>query len=158
MSEGVVAANRIITPGTVETNTNVHLRAVEQIDLTAGFTVQAGGTFTAEVRPAECTIPNFKPTTKPPKNISTSPNSEITVFPNPTSNQANIQYWLPETTLSKLALYRLDGQLVKTLQNEQERTSGWHQLRVDMADYPKGIYFIQLLTPQEQMHQKLVVQ
>ena len=66
------------------------------------------------------------------------------IYPNPVKEQANINYYLPETTGLQIKLTNASGQLVQTLVNNDSQSSGDHQIILDVTDIPTGLYWISL--------------
>lgn len=64
-------------------------------------------------------------------------------YPNPFNPQTVIPYELPERSRVMLAIYSVDGRLVKSLQ-EGMKDPGWHRLRVDMGDMASGLYIYRM--------------
>lgn len=63
-------------------------------------------------------------------------------FPNPFNSYTTIQYFLPVSEQVSLDVYNLQGQRVKTLVNNSQKT-GHHTMKLDMGHHPAGIYFYQ---------------
>lgn len=65
------------------------------------------------------------------------------IFPNPAHPAINVEYHLDQTGLVELALYNLNGQLVKSMLNEL-RAAGTHTMKLEAKDLSAGVYFVRL--------------
>ncbi len=66
-------------------------------------------------------------------------------FPNPFNPSTKIIFNLPKSSNVKLAVYDIQGKLLKTLV-EGELTAGSYRVEWNAKDYPSGIYFYRLET------------
>jgi len=82
--------------------------------------------------------------------------SHMSVFPNPSSGAANIQYSTYSIQYTKVELYSADGVKVKTLFTGKQ-PAGEHTMNVDLSDLPDGIYFIRMQAGQDAETAKLVL-
>ena len=67
---------------------------------------------------------------------------EITNFPNPFSNSTTLSYEVTEKCQVTITLYNLQGNVIRTLVNE-EKTPGKYMALIDGANLPAGEYFYQ---------------
>ena len=83
------------------------------------------------------------------------PTFGITVFPNPTSDQVNLNYSLSSAGRIDISLYDNIGQKLATLQVERQ-PPGEHSFRFMLSEYPAGIYFVRLQVGDEIVTKKIV--
>jgi len=74
--------------------------------------------------------------------------SNLSINPNPYSNSTLLEYELPQSSNVQINIYNYLGEKVKVLVNEQQ-VKGKHQVIVNGADLPAGIYFCVLKTNPE---------
>lgn len=86
-------------------------------------------------------------------NYSTS----ISIFPNPFSNLATIQYNLPATAQVNFTLYNLYGQRVGEILSSKE-SAGEHTLTLNAEELniPNGVYILEMRTGERKQYQKIV--
>lgn len=86
--------------------------------------------------------------------------SPITVFPNPCTTMATIQFIANNSTSQTIQVYNLAGQLVKTFlikpSNEQEVNIGWDLRSENGTKLPAGHYYISYSTKEKPV--KLIIQ
>ncbi len=68
------------------------------------------------------------------------------INPNPGGNESILTYTLNHPSSINLALYDINGRLIRNLISQDKKASGRHQLKLDGADFPKGVYLIHLET------------
>jgi len=113
---------------------------------TASYTRQPGDKY---VRAELVFDRNNKAWTQPvffdtPTAISVQESIQITdIFPNPSNGRFTLSYLLKETTKLDIALYDLQGRLVKQLPGGS-KTAGWHKLETDISELPAGTYLLKL--------------
>jgi hypothetical protein len=64
-------------------------------------------------------------------------------YPNPVRRAATLRYGLPEAAQVQIHVYDVLGRRVATLADAQ-RPAGWHEVRVDAAQLPAGVYLYRL--------------
>ena len=69
-------------------------------------------------------------------------------YPNPCNGSAVIEYSLPATQQAELAVYNLRGQRM-TLLASGLHEAGQHSVRVEMDNWPSGMYLCQLQAGQK---------
>lgn len=155
-----LADNQITSEGTIASNDTVHFVAGSEIILSQGFSAISGSTFSARIiAPLSCNAPRLAPST-PIENVLEKDieGPSLTVYPNPTSIETTIAYQLPEPSKINLVLYGLSGQLLEVITSNRVATSGRHSTKLNIENYPKGVYFIRFQTEQTQLIKKIVIQ
>jgi len=64
-------------------------------------------------------------------------------YPNPFNPETRIEYQLPKDGRVHLAIYNINGQLVKTLINENQ-VAGYYSVQWDASGFSSGIYFYRI--------------
>jgi beta-galactosidase len=77
-------------------------------------------------------------------------------YPNPFNPVTEIRFQLPESTIVKIMLFNLRGQLIRKLINE-ERSAGEHQIFLNAHGLPSGIYFYEMNTENFRQSRKMVL-
>jgi hypothetical protein len=72
---------------------------------------------------------------------------EVTAFPNPSSDQLNVEFELEKAGEIRFLLYDNNGNLIKTLYQGQQ-SSGTQQFSFDISQLQPGMYFYELSTPE----------
>lgn len=67
--------------------------------------------------------------------------SEINIFPNPTSSKVTLDYLLSAESFVSIDLYNVMGEKVKAIFNNQQ-SIGNHNVLVDVSELSNGIYFV----------------
>lgn len=66
---------------------------------------------------------------------------DFSIYPNPLSNTATIQYYVKNDGMVNIKLYNTNGKLVETLVNKKEY-QGSHQIQVNATHFEAGIYYV----------------
>ncbi|MBX2870948.1 MAG: HYR domain-containing protein, partial [Saprospiraceae bacterium] len=86
----------------------------------------------------------------------------LSAFPNPFQSKLNISFFLPEAGRASLAVFDLQGRLVRQLEDGMldygEHTKQWDGAHLSGSKLPSGIYFIQLRLEDRVMNQKVLLQ
>jgi hypothetical protein len=77
-------------------------------------------------------------------------------YPNPFNPTTTISFSLPKDIDVSMIIYDLQGRVIETLINNN-MTAGYHSAVWNAGNYSSGIYFIQMLTEEKQLTQKLMV-
>ncbi|MCK9291827.1 MAG: T9SS type A sorting domain-containing protein, partial [Bacteroidales bacterium] len=88
--------------------------------------------------------------------INSNTNLQTQIAPNPASSIAYLDINLPSHNKVEAKLYNLNGQLVKTLVN-QEFMSGRLQLELDISNVPAGVYMVEVNTNEHRKTEKLII-
>lgn len=81
---------------------------------------------------------------------------ELTIFPNPVSDQTSITFILEHTDNVKLEIVNMMGQIVAAIIDES-LSHGEHQVNWNAEKLPSGIYFFRLTTVSQSSTEKMVV-
>ena len=81
---------------------------------------------------------------------------DITVYPNPVSKTANIEFELNGKTRVNAAVYDMLGREITDLYNG-EMNSGRQRIRMDVSEMSKGMYFVKLRFNDEIVTKKVMV-
>lgn len=94
----------------------------------------------------------------PPTNSTNSSNNNagvLKISPNPTNDKIEVAFNLPETTTATINIYDLNGQLIQIIPN-QNYEAGYNTLTLNTSDLLRGVYLVELQTPNERTVQKMV--
>lgn len=82
---------------------------------------------------------------------------QLEVMPNPIQEIATIRFYLPEVATTSVSVYVFDanGQLLQ--EQRVESTQGWQTTQLNASDFPMGMYYVVLQTPQRRVMKKVVV-
>ncbi|MEM6336609.1 MAG: T9SS type A sorting domain-containing protein [Bacteroidota bacterium] len=78
-------------------------------------------------------------------------------YPNPFAATTTLPYGLPEAGEVSANVYDLLGRRVATLATRERRPAGWHELRIDGARWPSGVYFVALEAGEQRAVQRVLV-
>lgn len=76
--------------------------------------------------------------------------------PNPFKSSTTINYYLPNSTFINITVYDRLGKEVTNLVN-QDQSSGQHSIEFNSEDYPNGIYFYRIKTPEKTEVRKMLL-
>lgn len=152
--------NSIITNTKVYDEGELHLRAGQSITLNKGFYIEKGVTFSAKIE--DCSSTPVIPRNSNQENSKIEleqnlypPKLTLNFFPNPFSNEASIELFIPEHQPISLEIFDLTGRLVQSITN-QTMYSGRHVFPVKIDNLIKGIYFLKLKSNKEIVTKKIV--
>jgi len=80
----------------------------------------------------------------------------LDVYPNPGNNYTTIKYSLPKKAKVEISLLDQSGRLISKF-NEGNKSKGEHELRINIEDYPSGVYFYKLSTPELHTTKMLII-
>lgn len=147
---------------TVEVNDlSTYYRAGESISLLPGF--QAGKEFSASIESCSLTAIQTIPTPSEPQSKTAAFKSsdlnqevvKIQVSPNPLTHSAEIQFYVPASTLTTVYVLDSNGQLLT--QETSNIVSGWHTTQLDATSLVAGLYFVGIQTEKGRWMEKVVV-
>jgi hypothetical protein len=78
-------------------------------------------------------------------------------YPNPFNPSTNIKFSLAKAGQVSLKIYNVNGQLVKTVIDNENRQAGQYEVSVDMSNLTSGIYFTVLENGTEKLQQKMTL-
>ncbi|MBT7462706.1 MAG: DUF3160 domain-containing protein [Bacteroidetes bacterium] len=87
--------------------------------------------------------------------IDQSPETELSVYPNPVSNEMVIKCFLQDRDKIQIGVYSLTGQLVNSIFSD-EKPPGDNEIHWNAQSLPGGVYFIRLTTKNGLIHSKIV--
>ena len=165
--DSIVQTTNIITAGntTIYAGVNVNFISGKQITLSPGFTVQAGGKFSASINSfARARNPTPNPESGSTVQDVLSPRIQkapsFKIYPNPVVSQGEFFLEYPTQAGQRVgaSIHTLDGRRIATLFNEYETTTGISKRRLSLQDVSPGIYIIRLVNTKGIQTQKFVVQ
>ena len=106
----------------------------------------------SEVGPSYLVVPLSVNTNEQSGNKNT-----ITIFPNPTTTSFSIETSATIGELVKVAIYNLNGQLVKKDGDFQKKSSTSQNNLYDVSDLNNGIYFVKVVSESDSRTQKLII-
>ena len=152
----------IISSGEIAVDTIVY-QAGESILLSPGFHVPAGSEFLAYIDPNTCDTPasltegksSALPQLKQSTPIIDLDRNTLSVSPNPFLNKTKIEYSLGAPQQVRLAVYSMEGQLIKVL-SEGNKAIGTHTQYFEANSHYKGLFLVLLQTEKEVLTQKII--
>lgn len=143
-------ASRYIVASNEVRSGDVKYVAGESIMLVAGFEVKPGATFKASIG-----NDNQK---KEPNAESLSKMLSMSIYPNPASETATIEYWLPKPSRVNIEIVNINGTVVSNPVTGQNLSEGKHRTSVKTQNLPTGIYLCVLNTGDGSRTYKLIKQ
>jgi len=77
-------------------------------------------------------------------------------YPNPFNPVTEISFSIPEENSITLIIYNSIGEQISVLLDEVMR-AGYHNIKWDASNYPSGIYYYRLVSPNETISRKMVL-
>lgn len=148
-------ATRSITASNAINSGSVRYIAGEVIHLKSGFHVANGAGFHAKIEPVEninARVSSDEATTEGDDRLL------VTVYPNPFSNDTQIEYWLPESTAVNVIVYDEKGTEMSRVIENQTQSKGKHKVTFSSANLISGTYLCVVNTSHERKVQKIVKQ
>jgi beta-glucanase (GH16 family) len=65
-------------------------------------------------------------------------------YPNPFNPSTKVNFGLDKNSIVSLSVFNALGQRVKSIINNQDFSSGVHEIQIDMSDHSSGVYFLVL--------------
>ena len=82
----------------------------------------------------------------------------ILLFPNPASNNILVQFAASINETATISIYTISGQEVKKIKPlVTSRSSNFQQLKIDLSDLDKGVYFLRIQSEHYSATKKLVI-
>lgn len=91
------------------------------------------------------------------ESLTSNPGKEFSVYPNPSSGEFTIAYDLLKRSDVKIAIYNMNGALVKSVTDTKGQYEGRYRLPVTLNELPNGIYIVSLINGDKQSVERLVI-
>jgi len=88
--------------------------------------------------------PLYDPSTVDVNEINSNDIYSLNVFPNPSKESVSVSFILSKTGSAELALYDMQGKMVKRILNTQQLNAGEHTCPVDISSLESGTYTCKL--------------
>lgn len=85
------------------------------------------------------------------------PDKVFSVYPNPSTGEFTIAYDLLKRSDVKIAIYNMNGALIKSVTDTKGQYEGRYRLPVNLNELPNGIYLVSLINGGEQSVERLVI-
>jgi hypothetical protein len=85
---------------------------------------------------------NLLSTAEPIEFVSNNESLDISLFPNPVSDNANISFTLNSNSDLTVQVFDLNGRVIKSIYNDQPFTAGRHNENFNVNDLPLGTYIV----------------
>lgn len=84
--------------------------------------------------------------------------ADLKVYPNPFTSKITVEYILPSSANGTIALYNLQGQMIKELYSGNIKAKERNIIEVNTADLNliKGVYILRLVTEKDALFQKII--
>ena len=83
--------------------------------------------------------------------------ASISIYPNPATTQAVIQFQLKKSSHTSIIVYDINGKAIRTILNEN-LDAGIHLQPINISGLIKGTYFIKLSTDEGIQSEKLIIE
>ena len=148
------------------------MRAGNSITFFPGFSAQAGSTLSAKieeifdcdeiVEPPRILIQSMLEGDEEIDKTLTSSNIRILdftykIFPNPSHEWINIQYFLNTETQMYINLVNFLGQIVKNILPEQKQQAGSYELQIPISGLANGTYFLTIISTNQTNVEKIII-
>ncbi len=88
--------------------------------------------------------------------VSSIENIDFTVYPNPSQGVFNLSFFPMENQIYNIRIYDMNGRVVWTA--EYNSTAGENIIPVDLQNYSKGIYIVEMISGKSVYQSRMVVQ
>jgi hypothetical protein len=85
-------------------------------------------------------------------------NKQLTVYPNPFTTTATVEFSVPKGESAKVELYNIQGVLVETLFNSISNNDFINRVTIDGGKYANGIYIVKLTIGKQIQNTKVILQ
>jgi glutamine cyclotransferase len=83
--------------------------------------------------------------------------TKLIVYPNPSDNKINIEFYLPEESTINIDIISISGIMVKNIYSNKLYAKGTHNISCNMENISTGEYIIKLSTNNNTYNQKLII-
>ena len=120
------------------------------------LTVNQAGTYSVAAQRSDCTLfsNDIEVILEGISQAATNP--DLSVFPNPLTNQTKVRFELPYASNVNLEVYDLAGARVAHIANTQQLAAGKHQFNIGDNNWAKGVYLLKLSVEGNTFHRKLL--
>jgi hypothetical protein len=170
----IVAKQNITTSGTVSVNSGntLHMSAGNSITLLPGFSAQAGSEFSAIIENifdcgSKSDTPKILIQSMSDENEEMTETVEIDrhnvldfshkVYPNPSNDFLNIQYFLSQEIYLFIELVNFLGQVIQTILPQQNQQQGTYTLQIPISDFSTGTYFLTIRSKNQIKTEKIII-
>ena len=80
----------------------------------------------------------------------------LSVFPNPNTGDFTIKLKTRQTEMMTIKIYNLLGQVIFT--DRSEKVKGYYEKRLDLNDYPVGVYELQVNTDNGVITRQIIIE
>ena len=150
-------ATTIYANNNIVGSSNITYKAGNSVNLLPGFTVQAGSEFLATIEDCPPPINTIEPEIEQIMTTSKVANQNLTVYPNPFTNQTTIEYTLEEEAAVTLQIVDLLGQQISKLVADPVQTAGLHQVTFNRQQLQGGTYFVILQKGDQYESKKMIL-
>lgn len=78
-------------------------------------------------------------------------------YPNPSNGMINLKYSVKEKTLTGIAIYDINGNLIKALLKAQSMYAAEYNSQYDLSELPDGIYFCQMTSGNKRYTKRIIL-
>jgi len=141
----------------IQTGASIEMKAGNYVELNPGFLTEAGSIFYVDID--QCNDPmtfiedderQLKGTIDSQNEIFdnslTKMKTDISIYPNPFSGYAQIDYWLSVEEEVSVIVLDEDGKQIKKIEENVLRERGKHSIAIHADDLTTGIQLLQLVT------------
>ena len=83
--------------------------------------------------------------------------NDISIYPNPFTDQLFIEYYLKENSTVKISILSALGREIEVLQDVNNQINGQHRATLNSTQYDAGIYFVKIQTEDSQIVKRVVL-
>jgi len=91
------------------------------------------------------------------ESLKSNPGQDFSVYPNPSTGEFTIAYDLLRRSDVRIAIYNMNGALVKVVADTKGQYEGRYRLPVNLHELPNGIYIVSLINGDKQRVERLVI-
>lgn len=148
-------SNWINSTSKIYNGADINYTTGNQIRLLPNFRAYTGSNFRASI--ASCSSNKTAYNHVANNELEQVEDISFNIFPNPFTDQTNIEYHLPNASIINISVFDLTGRKVAQLEENTLKEQGKHSLTFDGSQLTKGIYHIHIQSEQYQTTQKVVV-